>query len=262
MSSYACKDSDRKEFVYASELKEINITKDKTYYCPNKDCNASLTLRSRNGLKNPYFAALPTHPHVAGCYVKAIGNNNDIQIDKNFSIDDFYESVINNSQRQEHNHGEPSHEPRPEPIQDDTNRNDMGLNTVSKLFYFCEQHELNFQINDEIKVNDIICDSRNNHLFTKFIKGKKIFLCNFSNKTEPNDKYNHHTYFFNYPTGEDADNKYTLIIKVTSSELAEKIDRKLEKYRNNSMVLMIDCNSKNKYIFGEIFNIKQLAIIK
>lgn len=68
--------------------------------------------------------------------------------------------------------------------------------------------------------------------------------------------------FFNYPTGEDADNKYTLIIKVTSSELAEKIDRKLEKYRNNSMVLMIDCNSKNKYIFGEIFNIKQLAIIK
>ena len=49
MSSYACKDSDRKEFVYASELKEINIAKDKTYYCPNKDCNASLTLRSRNG---------------------------------------------------------------------------------------------------------------------------------------------------------------------------------------------------------------------
>ena len=29
MSSYACKDSDRKEFVYASELKEINIAKDK-----------------------------------------------------------------------------------------------------------------------------------------------------------------------------------------------------------------------------------------
>ena len=121
---------------------------------------------------------------------------------------------------------------------------------------------INFQINDEIKVNDIICDSRNNHLFTKFVKGKKIFLCNFSNKADPNDKYNHHTYFFNYPIGEDADNKYTLIIKVTSSELAEKIDRKLEKYRNDSMVLMIDCNSNNKYIFGEIFNIKQLAIIK
>lgn len=262
MSSYACKDADRKKIVYASELKEIY--RNKKYYCPNKECNALLTLRSRNGSKNPYFASLPSHPHIKDCYIKAIGNNNDITIGKDFSIDNFYKLLVSDIQvnNNENNSNTYEHDQRNHNVQNEKNVNENKLNTVSKLFYFCEQHELNFQINDNLKVGDIICDSRNNHFFTKFVKGKKIFLCNFSNKTEPDDKYNHYTYFFNYPTGEDANNKYTLIIKVTSPELAKKIDSKLEKYRYNSMVLMIDCNSNNKYIFGEIFNIKQLAIIK
>lgn len=257
MSSYAYKDYDREKIIYADQVNE-NELNNKYYFCPNKQCSAKMTLRSRKGMVSPYFAALRTHPHVNDCFVKSLGGPKDLQLDKDFSIDNFYESLISTVSKR-----------------NDTTKKDLktydkskysdtknNINTVSKLFYFCEEHSLNYNINSLIKVGDIICDTRNNHLFTKFISGKKLFLCKFSNKRFPSKKYNHHTYFFKYPIEENAINHYTLIIKVVSNDIAKQLDIKLEKFKNNPIVLLIDCKSFNQYIYGEIFNPNQLAILK
>jgi len=72
MSSYAYKDYNREKIIYANQV-NVNEINHKYYFCPNKQCTAKMTLCSRKVMVPPYFAALPSHPHIDSCFIKSIG---------------------------------------------------------------------------------------------------------------------------------------------------------------------------------------------
>jgi hypothetical protein len=259
MSYFAYKDNDRKIIIYAHKYKETGGQE--FFYCPNKNCNAHMILKSRNGKVKPHFSAIATHPHIPNCFASFLYNSQITYTSNNFDLDRFFDDLISNANNKTA-HPETTHLKKLSKTDDhDSNQsNTSTINTLHTLFDFCISHSLNTKVND-LTVNDIICDVRNNAKYSKFVSGKKLILCKFSGYAHSNDKFPN-TFFFKYPINPDASYKYTIISSITNQDVFKQIISLYDKYKYNPIVLLIDCKSNKNKIFTEIKSKKQIYVLK
>ncbi|AUN11222.1 hypothetical protein [Clostridium botulinum] len=213
MSSYAFKDPDRKIKIYAKDCNSSN--KNIEYYCPTPNCKAKVTLRSLNGDYNPYFSPLRSKSHSDFCPLgKLTGKNTSFDV-SDFSIESLYNLIISKDQISNSSKKNQSSTPNSkcslEPI-----------TTPSNLYYFCKGHDINYYINNNLKVKDLIADSRTNFFFTKGIWGLKLVEVKFH---QFDDKI--HNIMFNYPLDNSCKNKHRLTVKFDSDEHYIKTKNKI-----------------------------------
>lgn len=250
MSHYVFVDKEKTIKLFSTNCTSANLRVH--YYCPTPNCPAHLTLRSLKGENNPYFAALPTYPHDKNiCRIERAPRNNIILDTSNFNVDNLLDSIIlkNNI----------TSTPSKSAANSNTNNSVHSsidiINTVSKLYWYCKNHDIMQNINTSYAVGNIIADSRNNYIFSKGVYGKRLVESIFINYSR---KY--HIINVNYPVDPKLKNQHTLALKFTNISDFESILSKLFKKENiNPSFIVILGECINKSI--TIYNSKQIAII-
>lgn len=259
MTYYAYKDINRKQIIYAD--KHIEQDSKDFFYCPNKYCTARMILKSRNGKVKPYFSAIKTHPHIPNCFANFLNTSQTTYDSQNFDFNDFFNNLVFKTQDTSSKINSPKKVTKTDdPDNKSSDDNIYPINTLHELFDFCISHSLDTKIND-FTVDDIICDTRNNFKYSKFINGKKLILCKFNGYHPKNDDYSN-TFFFKYPINSDAQHKYTIISSIDDQKVFDQLISLYERYQNNPVALLVDCKSKNDKIFTKINTIKQVYVLK
>ncbi len=160
MAEFAYKDSSRTEKVYPVDA--YGLPKVDHYYCPNPKCNAWLRVVREDNKKhlNPFFRALPTHPHIEDCNYKAYydedANRGRIQTansglhEDDFLIDKLFEKVTS-----EENTEDGDIERRATKESSDYKRERL-ISSTGKLARYCLSHEIDENLGDSK-----ICDCKN-----------------------------------------------------------------------------------------------------
>ncbi|WP_252247427.1 hypothetical protein [Clostridium sp. ZBS4] len=173
MANYVYTKPNRTGRLYANNCNVSHL--DIKYYCSTPGCPARLTIRSLNGDVTPYFAALKSFSHdesiCSGGRTQGTKTEYDIS---NFSIESLYNSITSKSRTDlsyggNDNAGGGNSEPNTEEI-----------TTPTKLYYFCKGHDIDHIIANDIKVKNLIADSRTNYIFTGGIWGFKLVETKFA----------------------------------------------------------------------------------
>lgn len=207
MSKFAFRDKERTQKIYADEInvKDINTE----FYCPNRECNARLTLKANSSIKKtPYFSNLPTAPHIKNCFCQ----NNSFSFDER----EYNESLFN------------FEEITKEYSTSGFKKIPKRLETMSAIFYMCKTRNINDSYN-QIKIWSILADARSNYIYSNGIFGAHIIECYFfsySPKTL--------TICLKYPIDESLRNKYTIVISFSDEKLFKEMKNKLYDDKNNN----------------------------
>ena len=184
MAEFAYKDSNRS--IKVDPIDAFSNVGVDHYYCPNPKCQAWLRVVREDGKKhmNPFFRAMPTHPHIEGCDYKAyydedsnrgkIQNNNRGLHEEDFEIDRLYEKVIIEESDES---GDDVERRRTKEKTD--NKRERLISSTGKLARYCLSHEIDDNLG-EAQIFDFLIDARTvfEH-YRKYIdveNGKKVFL--------------------------------------------------------------------------------------
>lgn len=173
MANYVYTNSNRTNRLYAKYCNVSHL--DVKYYCSTPGCPARLTIRSLTGDVTPYFAALRSFPHDES--ICSGGRTQDSKTEynvSNFSIESLY-NLITSKSRTDSSSGRTG-----TPNGEDSDPNTEEITTTAKLYYFCKGHDIDHLINNNIKVKDLIADSRTNYIFTNSIWGFKLVETKFA----------------------------------------------------------------------------------
>lgn len=220
MSNYVFTDKKKKTILYANDCDSSNLNIE--YFCPTPNCKAKLTLRSLNGERSPYFAALPSKTHDDFCIIPKLGRNKSDYNTSNFSMESLYDIIISKQSSDLNSESGKC-------ISNNNNNNNESdkINTTSKLYYFCKGHDIEYIIKDQLKVINLIADDRTNFLFTKGIFGLKLVEAVFSRYERDNNKI-----YFNYPVNPLLKNKFNLCVEFNQKSDFEKILKKIFKNKD------------------------------
>lgn len=214
MANYVYTDHNKTIKLYAKNCDSSNLTI--KYYCPTPNCNARLTLRSLNGKLDPYFSALKSFPHADFCTIPSTDGKKSEYNLSNFSIESLY-NLITSTNRTASDSGNKKTTTRSKGKSESD-----SINTTSKLYYFCKGHDVNYTVTNQIKVRDLIADSRTNYLFTKGIFGYRLVECKFHRYFDLN-----HTIELDYPIDPSLKNKHKLKIQFEKDKDYDKILSKI-----------------------------------
>jgi hypothetical protein len=236
MSNYVFTNPEKTIRLYA---KNCNISnKDIKYYCPTPECPARLTIRSLTGDVNPYFAALKSCSHdesiCSGGRTQGAKTEYDVS---NFSIEFLYNLVTsksrtNSSPDEDANVKGGNSEP-------DTKE----ITTPTKLYNFCKGHDINHIINGDIRVKNLIADSRTNYIFTGGIWGFRLVETKFAQYNDPSS-----TLKVTYSVNPSDKNHHTLTLTFENSTDYSKIKEKLftSKKKDYSSLFIVVLGHWNK----------------
>ncbi|WP_163243895.1 hypothetical protein [Clostridium sporogenes] len=178
------------------------------YYCQTPGCPARLTIRSLTGDVNPYFAALKSHPHDESICSggRTQGSKSEYEV-SNFSIESLYNLITSKTRTNSSSGGNTNTKDDPGPTSEE-------ITTPTKLYHFCKGHDIDHIVNDDVKIKNLIADSRTNYIFTGGIWGFKLVETKFAHYSDldntlkvvysvnPSDK-NHHTLTLNFENPAD-----------------------------------------------------------
>lgn len=176
------------------------------FYCPNKNCNAVLRIKQA---KHPHFSVFTnTTPHTNICPYSS-KNYRYFNI-SNYDEDRFnFEEICRNI------------------INDSIIRDNKLVNTISKLYRLCINHEINFTYNN-IPISRIMYDNRSAFLYTNNLNGYHLVATTF--------KY--------YDKKEETvilatiDNSYKIKLSFNNSTIFWETSKALYNYNKDLIILL------------------------
>lgn len=126
------------------------------YYCPNPKCSAQFTIRGITGDRTPHFARLPSTPHVQGCMYEHgsqefIDRGNLYKFDLDFIIGEHNDAQCDASKQVKKRTKQRAN----------CEKATQYISTPKQLLKYCVSNSLDTEYLPNLKVNDIILDSRN-----------------------------------------------------------------------------------------------------
>lgn len=171
MANCAYKDKERKKLVYANEA----TNKDAIYYCPNKDCNAEMCLCSKEGIKVPYFRALPSKGHVENCPYKndVVSFIRSIFDESSFKYEDVMENILASDRQKKKSQVLNSKDEPKNNSKVDVVNHKLTISTILQLYQMCKETDID-KFYGDTKVGSMILDDRTKHMYPKGCFYKKI----------------------------------------------------------------------------------------
>lgn len=182
------------EYVFRDEERTIKVDpvealgergKRDHYFCPNPNCNALLrVVRNDDRHKNPFFRAMPSHPHIESCNYKAyydadaqkekIQQTNSGLHDYDFRIETLFERVTSDLGKDIIE----CTERRGVKEKTDYKRESL-IGSTEKLARLCLSYDTGDMLGDS-QIIDFLIDSRTAYeRYSKYINvenGNKVFL--------------------------------------------------------------------------------------
>lgn len=234
MSSYVFTDHERTNKLYAKDCTIAH--RDIMYYCQTPGCPARLTIRSLTGEVIPHFSALRSHAHDETiCSIGRTKNSKSEYDVSNFSIESLYD-LITSKTRTNSSSGENTTDGDSRPVSEE-------ITTPTKLYYFCKGHDINHIVNNDVKVKDIIADSRTNYIFTNGIWNFKLVETKFSRYFDSD-----HTLNVTYSVNPSDRNQHSLTLNFENPDDYSKIKEKLftNKKKDYSSLFIVVLGHWNK----------------
>ena len=139
-----------------------------TFHCPTIGCTAILKLCSLNGHYPPHFRKITNHSDF--CFNENHYKNKIKDIDPStFDFEKLYNITVsehsNNSKKNVSNN---SHKTK------NKKQSNQELNKISTTFYYLKSKSINSPITSNVKVKDILVDTRTSHIYSKVVFGFKM----------------------------------------------------------------------------------------
>ena len=147
---------------------------------PTPDCLAWLTPVMRNGIRNPYFRALPSHPHREGCpFAKNAASPKERYDERKFDfhciLSNFMSADKGSSSHTNHTAIHPS-------ARTDLEPKEQGVPRTIRQTYDLLKQLPSSSYYGGTRVADMLFDSRSSRMYTQFVSGDKLIECRLCRK--------------------------------------------------------------------------------
>lgn len=166
MSFYAYEDEERQNEVWAENVTENNKLDE--YFCPTRNCTAKLFIRSISGDRAANFAAKVNSPHIPSCRINLHSFNPTEYVEEQFDIDNFIENLLRPNVPNENGNGGVEH--------GNGDGRERPISTVRQLYSMCVNKSIN-QFYNNIRISDLLIDSRTRHIYYLYIRGFHLVEC-------------------------------------------------------------------------------------
>lgn len=221
MASYAYKDSNRTQIIYADSC-TIN-DKDTRYYCKNQNCPAHLYIRAVDSVLATHFYAQKEHPHIGWCQKEQSDFKPTDYCEDEFDYEGTLDQILSPSKESSKAPTTPSHN-----IGDGKKR---GYSKTAQIYDMCKYYRPENTYNG-IDIWKMLFDDRSNYMLTKGLFGKHLIECEFSKYEKSN-----HLIYFNYPLNKSLSNKYKLRIHIKNIDLYYNILKMI--YNTDNLPIVI-----------------------
>lgn len=202
MSKIALKDLTTLEEVLAEECTEADQYN--TFYCV--DCHVEMQLIAYNSIhRSSYFRCRKNHKHTCLNYGLSDGSSLDFDTSK-FNLS----SLLFNIQRTMH---QTSSAQNSKSKNSSLHSNEAKpIKTPTELYTLCKNKKISDHINQNIRIQDILCDNRSQKIYCKYISGIKLVEAQFHHYSK--EKL---TIYANYPIHPQQDST-TLKLTITFTD--------------------------------------------
>lgn len=247
MAMYAYRDAGRKNIIYAS--KAVQEDRNKTFFCPNSNCNARLHICSVDGSVRAHFKAKEVS-HINGCPFssKSFGFDPGKFDENSFSFDDAMDNIFSSSNNKQnkllgvHNNGNGQKHP---------------IRTLKQIYSMCKSYEINSTYAG-LEISDMILDDRTVHKYQNGCFGKKIIEACVKGRI-----YNNNVKEV-YLTSPIETKTYSFILRFENDEIYRSIRNQV--YNNQNMCFVVagdwDKTDINNCFISNISSLKQFLVIK
>ena len=255
MSTYAYRKPDKSDEVAAEDL--YSEPAGKMYYCPDPDCLAWLTPVMRNGIRNPYFRALPSHPHREGCpFAKNAASPKERYDERKFDfhciLSNFMSADKGSSSHTNHTAIHPS-------ARTDLEPKEQGVPRTIRQTYDLLKQLPSSSYYGGTRVADMLFDSRSSRMYTQFVSGDKLIECRLCRKFY--DEKRAEFYLESLPES----NRYCLVLACRDPNVFGQIRGFLYNHRSYSFVVAGNWRSIQRMnrsaICSLVFSKKQICLL-
>lgn len=225
------------------------------FFCPNKNCNAALTIRNIGD--DAYFAAKPSKAHINGCSYATASNNyhiyNEAQFDFNKFINNLCKLTGSNSSII---HSTPSN------ISNSPSTSIGAIQTLRLLYSMCKDKNIDDTYNGNT-IGSMLLDNRSlSKYFSQGVWGNKIIKC----KSKSYDNNNKEIWL----KVSDGTQTYQIILTFEYDELYKKERQRIwvnsitANFQNVDMVIAgywSTYNNKKNHFTTKITSSKQIFIL-
>ncbi|MED4072268.1 hypothetical protein [Priestia endophytica] len=245
MAMYVFKDAARKHKLLARDAQKQD--KSSRFYCPNKKCNAHMSVRSLDGVSKAYFAANQSQSHVKGCPYKSRRFQPNLYDGNGFVFDDALLSLTMPSKSQsksdipgEHGTGEVA----PKPIR-----------TIRQIYSMCKSYDCSDSYNGKI-IGQMLLDERSAYMYSKGVFGWRLIELKYRYYSSDRKEI--------VLVCPQNGKEYTFIMRFGNEKLFKEIRKIVYENRNHLIIVAGEWNSSGKYnaFCTEIKSKKQLTIVK
>jgi len=180
MATYAYRDADRKNVIYASNA--IKEDRNKRFYCPNPNCAAHLYICAVDGSKKAYFRATRKEfPHIPMCSFgsKTVDFEPNQFDETKFVFDNamdklFVETDVQKVQKTSENHNQGTVKKHP-------------LRTLKQIYQMCKSKPVTDVYGDK-EIGSMILDDRSEYRYPRGCFGSRIVEAIVTGKLYDNGK--------------------------------------------------------------------------
>ena len=169
MVAYAYRDSSRTDTLQAKDAKHSD--KSATFYCPNPDCDAELTICNLG--EHAYFSAKPSKPHITYCEHASHANNYHRYDEASFDFEKMLAGLLIPTLGN----------PPTTQSQSNTARKSSqttsfsSIRTLRMLYILCKNKQINDEYNGNI-IGRMLLDNRSQPIFfKKGVFGNAVIEC-------------------------------------------------------------------------------------
>ena len=211
MSFYAYEDKERQNEVLAENVTENNKLDE--YFCPTQNCTAKLFIRSISGDRAANFAAKTNHPHSPSCRINLHNFKPTEYVEEQFDIENFIENLLRPNEVNENENGGGGH--------GNGDGRERPISTVRQLYSMCVNKSIN-QFYNNIRISDLLIDSRTRHIYYLYIRGFHLVECYCYRYDRDSCKY-----FARYWLNDEHTNKLELELQFNDTQLFQKYFHKI-----------------------------------
>ena len=212
MVAYAYKDSNRMNKLEAKNAKHSD--KGATFYCPNPDCDAELTICNLG--EHAYFSAKPSKPHITYCEHASNINNYHRYGEASFNFEKMLTALLTPT-----SDNPPPKESQPNITSKSNQTSSSGsIKTLRLLYILCKNKQINDEYNGNI-IGRMLLDNRSQPIFfKKGVFGNAVIEC----ISWKYDEANHEIWL------RLKNQSYTFILKFEQANLYQNIKQLIQKH--------------------------------
>lgn len=208
MAYYAYRDEDRINEVLAEEVDDDNKLDE--YFCPTPHCTARMSIRSIGGEKAAHFATKKSTSHSDFCRLRTNQINPTQYDEEQFNIENFMNNLL---QGQDYVGG--GGENRNEEREGDGKI--KPISTVRQLYSICIQKSIN-QYYNEVRIADLLVDTRTRHIYFIYIRGFHLVECQFWRYVGGNN-----VYYARYWLDDDNNNYLKIKLECQNNQIFDQV---------------------------------------